>query len=345
VSVDAVVVANAVSPFANLPPIAHAGPDQTVTCGAATHLDGSATTDPNNNLFLLAWSENGTTFALGPVVDFQLAPGTHTITLTAIDTFGGQGTDTVVVTVVPDTTPPTFTSVPGPVTISSCASPNIGQAAATDNCPGKVTITSNAPAKFPLGDTVVTYTARDAAGNTKTATQTVTAILQDDPSCCPAGTNIIMGTSNNDVLVGTAGSDCILGLGAQDRISGMGGNDFISGGDGDDIIDGGDGDDVIFCGSGQDNVTGGAGNDTIYGQDGDDTIHGNDGDDIIHGGDGQDHLFGDAGNDQLFGETGDDDLHGGDGNDLLVGGGLHDRCFPGAGINTTLTCEQVLSGP
>lgn len=345
VTVDAAVVANAISPFANLPPVAHAGPDQTVTCGAATHLDGSASTDPENNTFLYSWSENGNAFALGPTVTFQLPPGTHTITLTVIDQFGGQGTDTVVVTVVPDTTPPTFSSVPGALTISSCNSPNIGTASATDNCGGTVTITSNAPAVFPLGDTTVTYTARDAAGNTATATQVVTAILGDDPSCCPAGTNIILGTSNNDVLTGTAGSDCILGRGAQDTINGLGGNDFISGGDGDDVIDGGAGKDVIFAGSGQDHVTGGPGNDTIYGQDGDDTINGDEGDDVLFGGQGQDHLFGDAGNDQLFGEIGDDDLHGGDGNDLLVGGGLHDRCFPGAGVNTTQTCERVLSGP
>ena len=112
VQVDAAVVANATSPFANLPPVANAGPDQTVTCGAATHLNGSASTDPNNNIFLYAWSENNTTFALGPVVNFQLSPGTHAIKLTVTDQFGGQGTDTVVVTVVSDTTPPTFTSVP-----------------------------------------------------------------------------------------------------------------------------------------------------------------------------------------------------------------------------------------
>jgi Ca2+-binding RTX toxin-like protein len=345
VHVDATVVGNAVSPFANLPPTANAGPDQTVTCGGLAHLNGSGTTDPNNNLFIFAWSENGTTIALGQQADVRLPPGQHTVTLKASDTYNGVGTDSVVVNVVGDTTPPTFTSVPGALTISTCNAPNIGQATAIDSCGGTVTITSNAPAKFPLGNTTVTYTARDTAGNTATATQVVTAILGDNASCCPAGTNIIMGTSNNDVLSGTAGSDCIIGLGAQDRIFGNGGNDFISGGDGDDIIDGGAGDDTIFGGSGQDNITGGIGNDNLNGGDGDDTISGGDGADTINGGEGQDHLFGDAGNDALFGMNGDDELHGGDGNDVLNGGGIHDRCFGGPGVNTLITCERVLPGP
>jgi N-acetylneuraminic acid mutarotase len=49
----------------------------------------------------------------------------------------------------------------------------IGSATATDNV-GVVSLTSNAPATFPIGTTVVTWTARDAAGNTGTAIQKVT---------------------------------------------------------------------------------------------------------------------------------------------------------------------------
>ena len=345
VHVDAVVIGSAVSPFSNLPPTARAGADQTVTCGGLAHLNGSGSTDPNNNLFIFAWSENGKTFALGPQVDVRLAPGQHTVTLAAIDRYGGQGTDTVVVTVSGDTTPPTFTSVPPALTISNCASPNIGQATATDSCGGTVTISNNAPAVFPLGNTTVTYTARDAAGNTATATQVVTATLQDDASCCPAGSNIIIGTSNNDTLNGTAGPDCIIGRGAQDRIFGNGGNDAISGGDGDDIIDGGAGDDTIFGGSGQDSITGGIGNDNLSGQDGDDVITAGDGNDTLNGGEGQDRLFGDTGNDVLFGLNGDDELHGGADNDVLNGGGIHDRCFGGTGVNTLINCERILPGP
>jgi hypothetical protein len=221
-------------------------------------------------------------------------------------------------TVGPDRTPPKFTFVPPSMTISTCKSVNIGQATATDPC--GVTITNNAPTVFPLGTTTVIWTAKDKAGNVATAAQTVTAVLGNDVSCCPVGTHIIVGTSNNDVLTGTSGSDCILGLGGQDRISGGGGNDFISGGDGDDTITGDDGNDRIYGGSGQDTISGGAGNDFIDGGDGDDVINGNDGDDTLMGGQGQDQLFGGAGNDLLIGGSGDDKLFGGDGNDVLVGG-------------------------
>ena len=234
---------------------------------------------------------------------------------------------------------PVFTFVPPPVSITSCNAPNIGRATATGTC--NVRVTNNAPAKFPLGDTVVTWTATNDAGGTATATQVVTASLANDPSCCPTGTHIIIGTSNNDTLNGTAGSDCILGLGGQDHINGNGGDDFISGGDGDDVIDGGSGNDRIYGGTGQDQITGGTGNDFIDGGPGDDTCHGGDGDDVIHGGDGQDHLFGDGGNNQLFGDGGDDTLTGGPGNDLLNGGGLHDICIGGGGTNTFVMCQTI----
>lgn len=110
-------------------------------------------------------------------------------------------------------------------------------------------MTNDAPPTFHVGQTVVTWTARDAAGNTATANQTVTVMLQNDPTCCPVGSHVIMGTSNNDVINGTAGDDCIIGLGGQDTINGLGGNDVISGGEGDDVITGGDGNDIIFCGA------------------------------------------------------------------------------------------------
>jgi hypothetical protein len=174
-----------------------------------------------------------------------------------------------------DTTPPVFTSVPPSMTISECTSPNIGQATATDSC--GVTVTSDAPTSFHVGTTVVTWSAVDPAGNRTTATQTIKVVLGDDPSCCPVGTRVIMGTLGHDVLHGTPGSDCILGL------------------DGADNINGGDGDDFISGGEGADHIVGGQGNDTLFGGDDNDTIEGNDGDDFIDGGGGSNNCSGSAG--------------------------------------------------
>jgi gliding motility-associated-like protein len=61
---------------------------------------------------------------------------------------------------------------------------NIGTAIALDNCT-VASITSNAPAAFPVGTTIVTWSATDNSGNIGTATQTVTIIDNIYPSIIP----------------------------------------------------------------------------------------------------------------------------------------------------------------
>jgi Ca2+-binding RTX toxin-like protein len=279
--------------------------------------------------------------AIRPCGNFPIGSST-TITWVATDSAGGQSTSTSTVSVGADTTGPAFSVGPPDLTTTRCTGVSLGQAAAADSCGGGVTITNDAPSKFPLGVTTVTWTARDDRNNVTTATQRVTVLLGDDAACCPAGTNIIQGTSNNDTLNGTFGSDCILGRGAQDIINGGGGNDFISGGDGNDSISGGGGNDMVFAGSGQDVVNGNGGADTLYGGDGDDQLFGGSGNDALWGGQGQDVLQGQDGNDQLFGEHGDDNLQGGAGDDSHAGGpnaAGHDTCTDAIGTNTFAQCQ------
>jgi len=238
-----------------------------------------------------------------------------------------------------DSAAPVFTFVPPPISTTSCGAIDIGKATAMDGC-GNVTVTNDAPASFPPGTTVVTWTAVGSGKVVATATERVTRVLGNDPACCPAGTHVILGTSNNDHLTGTAGPDCILSFGGQDVINGLGGNDFISAGDGDDRVSGGDGDDVIFGGSGQDTLYGNAGNDSLEGGEGDDWCFGGDGNDSISGGPGNDQLFGENGNDSLVGGPGDDRLDGGAGDDVLDGSGAHDSCIGGLGTDTFLICQN-----
>ena len=76
---------------------------------------------------------------------------------------------------LPDTTPPTLV-IPANITTEATAvlTPvNIGNATATDNSGVTPTITNNATSTFPVGTTIVTWTARDSAGNTSTITQIV----------------------------------------------------------------------------------------------------------------------------------------------------------------------------
>lgn len=108
--------------------------------------------------------------------------GTTTVTWTAKDASGNTATGTQVVTVV-DTTPPTLV-VPPDITVQQICGPgtpvNIGLARATDICDANPVVTNNAPALFPVGTTIVTWTATDASGNTVTGTQTVKVL----PSVC-----------------------------------------------------------------------------------------------------------------------------------------------------------------
>jgi uncharacterized repeat protein (TIGR01451 family) len=119
--------------------------------------------------------------------------GTYTITVTANDgsgNNGGAGNSTSVNAnfVVKDTTAPTFTSVPANVTTytgagaTSCDTVvNPGTATAADNC--GVTVTRSPSGNtFPVGTTTITWTAKDAANNETTATQTVTVIDNTPPT-------------------------------------------------------------------------------------------------------------------------------------------------------------------
>lgn len=118
--------------------------------------------------------------------------GNTTVTWTATDNAGNIATATQVVTVL-DNTNPTI-SAPSAVTVnanSTCTATGVvlGTPIASDNCTSIVT-TNNAPASFPLGQTIVTWTVTDLAGNTATATQTVTVVDNQNPTIfAPATVN------------------------------------------------------------------------------------------------------------------------------------------------------------
>ena len=87
----------------NEPPVADAGPDQTVGIakGKTTlvTLDGSASTDPENGALLYIWTLDGEMIGTGPTIQAELARGAHTVVLTVTDEHGASAVDSVVVTV------------------------------------------------------------------------------------------------------------------------------------------------------------------------------------------------------------------------------------------------------
>ncbi|AVR46132.1 hypothetical protein C7S20_13175 [Christiangramia fulva] len=109
-----------------------------------------------------------------------------TRTWIAADCAGNETTFVQTVT-VEDTTAPVITSCPEPVNVSadmgvcSASGVQLGMPTATDNCNSQVSITNNAPEVFPIGETTVTWTVSDNAGNSSTCTQVVTVIDDQNP--------------------------------------------------------------------------------------------------------------------------------------------------------------------
>ncbi len=118
----------------------------------------------------------------------RLAPNGNQITVTATDATGKQGTDSFTadytpadttrpaITISTPTTQPTFTTTSTPKTLSGTASDNVGVASVTwmnavNGATGTASGTTAWSASIPLvsGDNRLTVTARDAAGNPRSA--------------------------------------------------------------------------------------------------------------------------------------------------------------------------------
>ncbi|HEX8719884.1 MAG TPA: Ig-like domain-containing protein [Pyrinomonadaceae bacterium] len=182
----------------NKPPIANAGLDQTAECvggQAAVTLDGSGSSDPDNDTPLsYEWKEGASVLGTSQTLGVTLATGSHTVTLKVTDPSGDSAQDTVVVNVT-DTQAPQV-SAPADVTANtgpgatSCEAnvASLGAATAHDDCEGDLAVTAtrsdNQPlgAPYPVGTTVVTYSATDGAGHTGTDTQNVTVVDDTKPT-------------------------------------------------------------------------------------------------------------------------------------------------------------------
>lgn len=102
--------------------------------------------------------------------------GTTTVTVNAVDGSGNDSECTFNITVNDEEAP--VITCPTDIVISSTAGEcsgtvHLGTPTFSDNCPG-ATVDNDAPDTFSFGDTIVTWTVTDAAGNTAQCTQTVT---------------------------------------------------------------------------------------------------------------------------------------------------------------------------
>ena len=128
------------------------------------------------------------------------------VTWTFSDGNGNSTTANQNVTVL-DNIVPTITAQANIATTTNTACTATGLALGTpttgDNC-SVASVTNNAPAAFPLGNTTVTWTVTDSSGNTATATQLVTVTDNAKPTIsCSANIsqNVGAGSCTASVII------------------------------------------------------------------------------------------------------------------------------------------------
>lgn len=109
--------------------------------------------------------------------------GITKVTWTATDASGNKSTCIQTVTIV-DTIPPVITcpaDIVAEQTSRDGTPVNLGEPTVSDICDAKPTVTNNAPQVFPLGITLVTWTATDTSGNQSICIQAVTIVDTTPP--------------------------------------------------------------------------------------------------------------------------------------------------------------------
>lgn len=194
----------------NQPPVADAGTyaavEQSELGGAAVTLDGSGSNDPDGDLLTYRWTGPfGTAAGVHPKVTLPL--GDSSITLVVNDGNVASAPSTAIIT-VKDTTSPRIVA-PANVSVeqanASGTTVSLGTPKVSDICDASPVVTNDAPAIFPLGATTVTWTARDASGNSATASQTVTVVDTTKPSLSVVPGTATLWPPNHKYVTVTAG--------------------------------------------------------------------------------------------------------------------------------------------
>lgn len=147
--------------------------------GTVVRLDGTPSTDPDpDDTLTYQWFVDGQMVSTAPISDYRLGIGIHEIKLLVTDTSGETSEPYFQGIEVKDTTAPTISQRPSAINITTSA-PSVAVTfplpTAYDAIDGPVAVTASKPSGslFPVGFTVITFTAVDRAGNKAIATMNV----------------------------------------------------------------------------------------------------------------------------------------------------------------------------
>ena len=296
--------------------------------------------------------------------------GETIVSWTATDSSGNIANVTQKVTII-DTSSPNI-SKPDNVVVEATSKTDtvvtLQPPMATDSV-SKVTITNDAPKTFPLGDTLVTWTAKDEAGNRSNVTQTITIKDSTAPELAIPD-NVITNATDLNTVISFGNANATDLTDSSPKITNDAPDAFPIGetkvtwtvvdsfGNMEsktqtiivqacgkpesayNVVLGTDGDDILTGTSKADLIIGLAGDDIITGDKGDDCILSGDGDDIVYGNEGTDYVNAGSGNDIIKGGSGDDYLITGAGTDVVDGGDDYDTCIASNDNDILLSCEN-----
>jgi gliding motility-associated-like protein len=158
--------------------------------------------------------------------------GTTTVIWTVTDNSGNTATANQTVTVTDNQNP--IITAPANLTISTnsgctVTGVNLGTPPTSDNC-GVASVTNDAPASFPLGNTTVSWTVTDNSGNSAVAAQTVTVVDSEAPVFSNCNDTIKSCESLVNFQLPTAADNCTLaGLSQIDGTTLTSGSSFPDG--------------------------------------------------------------------------------------------------------------------
>ena len=323
---------------------------------------GNATASDNVKVASLT-NNASKTFPLGKTI----------VLWTAKDTSGNISNATQTVNVL-DTTKPKII-VPRDITINATSSTNnkvdIGNATATDNTQ-VISIKNNAPAVFPFGNTTVTWTAIDEAGNTANSTQLVRVIDKSPPKLVIPQDVIINATAfETPVNLGQANATGIIDTQPKITSNSTGtfhiGKTIVEWNATDkfgntrtldqtvtilacgkpsslyNVITGTSGNDILVGSMVPNLILGLGGNDIIHGGSAGDCIIAGDGDNVIYSGNGTSVIHAGNGDNIVRGENGNMLVYVGNGSNIIQGGTGQNTCYLGnPAKDTVVNCQAKL---